>query len=102
MGNFIMTLLLSFYIVYLLNTNEINYFNVMNVLFLFVGKHRPKMTLDFDSGGGGNLGSSKGLHLNLGPLVPPRDLVDASMPLDRQRYEYFMMATLTFKAIIYH
>ncbi|CAG9790908.1 unnamed protein product [Diatraea saccharalis] len=46
-------------------------------------KHRPKLTLNFDGNGGGS-GSSKGLHLNLGPIAPPRDLVDASLPLDRQ------------------
>ncbi|XP_053612145.1 uncharacterized protein hwt isoform X2 [Plodia interpunctella] len=46
-------------------------------------KHRPKLTLNFDSGSGGS-GSSKGLHLNLGPIAPSRNLVDASLPLDRQ------------------
>ncbi|KAM3965407.1 SH2 domain-containing adapter heavyweight [Aphomia sociella] len=46
-------------------------------------KHRAKLTLNFDSGSGGS-SSSKGLHLNLGPIAPPRDLVDASLPLDRQ------------------
>lgn len=51
---------------------------------LFAGKkHREKLTLNFDSGSGSS-GSSKGLHLNLGPIAPPRDLVDASLPLDRQ------------------
>ncbi|XP_047995928.1 uncharacterized protein LOC125233837 [Leguminivora glycinivorella] len=45
-------------------------------------KHKEKLSLNFDSGSGS--GSSKGLHLNLGPIVPPRDLVDASLPLDRQ------------------
>ncbi|XP_059061559.1 serine/arginine repetitive matrix protein 1 isoform X2 [Achroia grisella] len=42
-------------------------------------KHRAKLTLNFDGGS-----SSKGLRLNLGPIAPPRDLVDASLPLDRQ------------------
>ncbi|XP_063367821.1 uncharacterized protein LOC134656246 isoform X2 [Cydia amplana] len=45
-------------------------------------KHKDKLTLNFDSGSGS--GSSKGLHLNLGPIIPPRDLVDATLPLDRQ------------------
>ncbi|KPI99672.1 SH2 domain-containing adapter protein B [Papilio xuthus] len=44
-------------------------------------KHRPKLTLNFD--GSGESGG-KGLHLNLGPIAPPRDLIDASLPLDRQ------------------
>ncbi|CAH2049349.1 unnamed protein product, partial [Iphiclides podalirius] len=46
-------------------------------------KHRAKLTLNFE-GGSGSSGSGKGLHLNLGPIAPPRDLVDASLPLDRQ------------------
>ncbi|GBP11183.1 SH2 domain-containing adapter protein B [Eumeta japonica] len=44
------------------------------------GKHRAKLTLDFERGGS----NGKGLHLNLGPLAPPVDLVDATLPLDRQ------------------
>ncbi|RVE47959.1 hypothetical protein evm_007367 [Chilo suppressalis] len=45
-------------------------------------KHHPKLSLNFGTGGG--TGSSKGLHLNLGPIAPPRDLVDSTLPLDRQ------------------
>ncbi|KAI5651433.1 SH2 domain-containing protein [Phthorimaea operculella] len=46
-------------------------------------KHRAKLSLNFDSSSGGS-SNSKGLHLNLGPIAPARDLVDASLPLDRQ------------------
>lgn len=52
-------------------------------MYVSGNKHRPKLTLNFDSGSGGS-GSSKGLHLNLGPIAPSRNLVDASLPLDRQ------------------
>lgn len=52
-------------------------------------KHKEKLSLNFESGSGGS-GSSKGLHLNLGPIAPPRDLVDASLPLDRQGYVFFL------------
>ncbi|CAH0399470.1 unnamed protein product [Chilo suppressalis] len=45
-------------------------------------KHHPKLSLNFGTGGGTS--SSKGLHLNLGPIAPPRDLVDSTLPLDRQ------------------
>ncbi|XP_026325946.1 uncharacterized protein LOC113234712 isoform X3 [Hyposmocoma kahamanoa] len=45
-------------------------------------KHKAKLTLNFNNGGSGS--RFKGLHLNLGPIAPPRDLVDASLPLDRQ------------------
>ncbi|XP_045775711.1 serine/arginine repetitive matrix protein 1 isoform X2 [Maniola jurtina] len=56
-------------------------------------KHREKLTLNFD---GGNTGSStaKGLHLNLGPIAPPRDLVDASLPLDRQGWYHGTLTRL--------
>lgn len=56
-----------------------------SLYFITGNKHRPNLKLNFDSGSGGS-GSSKGLHLNLGPIAPPRDLVDASLPLDRQGY----------------
>lgn len=55
----------------------------MDVFLISGNKHREKLTLNFESGSGGS-SSSKGLHLNLGPIAPPRDLVDASLPLDRQ------------------
>ncbi|CAG9117143.1 unnamed protein product [Plutella xylostella] len=45
-------------------------------------KSRPKLSLDFDSSSGS--GSSKGLQLNLRSIAPPRDLIDASLPIDRQ------------------
>lgn len=56
-----------------------------NFIFSYVAgkKHREKLTLNFESGIGSS-NSAKGLHLNLGPIAPPRDLVDASLPLDRQ------------------
>lgn len=62
--------------------------SLIRLLFVSGNKHKEKLTLNFNNGGSGS-NCSKGLHLNLGPIAPPRDLVDASLPLDRQGYVYF-------------
>lgn len=61
-------------------------------------KHKDKLTLNFDSGSGS--GSSKGLHLNLGPIIPPRDLVDASLPLDRQGWYHGTLSRVEAESLL--
>ncbi|XP_061379416.1 uncharacterized protein LOC116768096 isoform X1 [Danaus plexippus] len=61
-------------------------------------KHRDKLTLNFESGSGS--GSTKGLHLNLGPIAPPRDLIDASLPLDRQGWYHGTLSRLEAEGLL--
>ncbi|CAH4022593.1 unnamed protein product [Pieris brassicae] len=62
-------------------------------------KHREKLTLNFNSGSSGSNGS-KGLHLNLGPIAPPRDLVDASLPLDRQGWYHGTLSRVEAESLL--
>ncbi|XP_046966429.1 uncharacterized protein LOC124534565 isoform X1 [Vanessa cardui] len=62
-------------------------------------KHREKLTLNFESGTGSS-GSAKGLHLNLGPIAPPRDLVDATLPLDRQGWYHGTLSRLEAEGLL--
>ncbi|XP_047028869.1 uncharacterized protein LOC124636775 [Helicoverpa zea] len=62
-------------------------------------KHKPNLKLNFDSGSGGS-SSSKGLHLNLGPIAPPRDLVDASLPLDRQGWYHGTLSRVEAESLL--
>ncbi|XP_045500848.1 serine/arginine repetitive matrix protein 1 isoform X2 [Colias croceus] len=62
-------------------------------------KHREKLTLNFNSGSSGSSGS-KGLHLNLGPIAPPRDLVDASLPLDRQGWYHGTLSRIEAESLL--
>ncbi|CAG4943944.1 unnamed protein product [Parnassius apollo] len=62
-------------------------------------KHRPKLTLNFESGSGGS-SSAKGLHLNLGPIAPPRDLIDASLPLDRQGWYHGTLSRVEAESLL--
>lgn len=63
------------------------------------GKHREKLTLNFDRGPKG-VGSSKGLHLNLGPLDPTRNLVDAALPLDRQGWYHGTLSRVEAESLL--
>ncbi|XP_050663965.1 serine/arginine repetitive matrix protein 1, partial [Leptidea sinapis] len=59
--------------------------------------HREKLSLNFSSG---NNSSSKGLHLNLGPIAPPRDLIDASLPLDRQGWYHGTLSRVEAESLL--
>ncbi|KAJ2949722.1 hypothetical protein O0L34_g15654 [Tuta absoluta] len=64
-------------------------------------KHRAKLSLNFDSSSGsGGSSNSKGLHLNLGPIAPARDLVDASLPLDRQGWYHGTLSRVEAESLL--
>ncbi|XP_012548834.1 uncharacterized protein LOC114248631 [Bombyx mandarina] len=61
-------------------------------------KLKSSLKLNFDSGSGSS--GSKGLHLNLGPIAPPRDLVDATLPLDRQGWYHGTLARVEAESLL--